>query len=254
MGTEKRQRQKEGRQARIAAAEAEQRHSQRRRKYVTFLVMAVAVLALFAGINWLSGKHSSKDSATGSTTTSAATSSTVALASVKGKPCVAMKGPLPKGAPSVAVVVGPAPTTLVVKDLKVGTGATVSATDSVTVNYIGVVCSTGKIFDSSYSRGQTATFGLDQVIPGWTQGLAGMKVGGSRLLGIPSDLAYKSAGSPPDIAPDEALWFVVDILSATPATTTTSAPASTTTTAAGTTSTTAASTTTSGVTTTTPAP
>jgi peptidylprolyl isomerase len=243
MGTDKRQRQKEGRQARIAAAEAEQRHSQRRRKYVTFLVMAVAVLLVFAGINYLTGKKSSKVTASGSTTTSG---SSAALASAKGKNCVAMKGPLPKGAPSVAVAVGPPPTSLVIKNIKVGTGATVQATDTVTVNYIGVACSTGKIFDSSWSRGQTATFGLDQVIQGWTKGLAGMKVGGERLLGIPSSEGYGSAGSPPDIAPDEALWFVVDMVSATPASATTTA-------AAGATTTTAATTTTGGATTTTAA-
>jgi peptidylprolyl isomerase len=228
MGTEKRQRQKEGRQARIAAAEAEQRHSQRRRKYVTFLVMAVAVLALFAVVNHFAGK-SSKTTASGSTTTTASNASSTtaaALASAKGKDCVAMQGTPPKGAPTVPVQVGAPPTSLVVKDLKEGTGAPVAATDNVTVNYIGVACSTGKVFDSSWSRGQTATFGLDQVIKGWTQGLTGMKVGGERLLGIPADLAYGSTGSPPDIAPDEPLWFVVDMVSATPATTTTTAAAS----------------------------
>ena len=82
-----------------------------------------------------------------------------------------------------------------------GTGAAVAATDSVTVNYIGVACSTGKIFDSSWSRGQPATFGLDQVIKGWTQGLPGMKVGGQRLLGIPSDLAYGTRRPPPASPP-----------------------------------------------------
>ena len=231
MGTEKRQRQKEGRQARIAAAEAAQRHSQRRRKYVSFLVMAVAVLLLFAGVNYLTNRNkSSKTTASGSTTTTGGNTSTAAaLASAKGKDCVAMKGTPPKGAPTVPVQVGAPPTTLVIKDLKAGTGATVAATDSVTVNYIGVACSTGKIFDSSWSRGQTATFGLDQVIKGWTQGLTGMKVGGERLLGIPSDLAYGTAGSPPDIAPDEPLWFVVDLVSATPASTSSTAAATSTT-------------------------
>ncbi len=225
MGTEKRQRQKEGRQARIAAAEAEQRHSQRRRKYVNFLVILVLVVAVFAGISYLtkSNKKSSKVSATGTSTTAAG--STTTLASAKGKACVATKGPLPKGAPAVPVETGPPPTKLVVKDLKEGTGAVVKSTDTVTVNYIGVACSTGKIFDSSWSRGQTATFGLNQVIPGWTQGLTGMKVGGERLLGIPSSLGYGTSGSPPDIAPDEALWFVVDMTATGPATTTTTAAA-----------------------------
>lgn len=119
-----------------------------------------------------------------------------------------------------------------IKDLKEGTGAAAAPTDSVTVNYIGVACSTGKIFDSSWSRGQTATFGLDQVIKGWTQGLTGMKVGGERLLGIPSDLAYGTAGSPPDIAPDEPLWFVVDLVSTAPASSTSTAAASASTTKA----------------------
>jgi peptidylprolyl isomerase len=243
MGTEKRQRQKEGRQARIAAAEAEQKHSQRRRKYVNFLVILVVLIAVFAGISYLtkSNKKSSSVSASGTSTTTAGSSTT--LASAKGKPCVAMTGTLPKGAPSVPVETGPPPTKLVVKDLKEGTGAAVKTTDTVTVNYIGVACSTGKIFDSSWSRGQPATFPLDQVIKGWTQGLAGMKVGGQRLLGIPADLAYGS--SPPSgsgIAPDEPLWFVVDMNATGPTTTTTTAAATATTAAA--TATTAAATTT----------
>ena len=71
-------------------------------------------------------------------------------------------------------------------------------------------CSTGKIFDTSYGK-TPATFPLDNVIPGWQQGIPGMKVGGTRLLGIPSDLAYGAQGYPPDIAPDETLWFVVEL-------------------------------------------
>ncbi len=91
-----------------------------------------------------------------------------------------------------------------------GTGADVGPNDTVTADYIGVACSTGKIFDSSYSRGQPAQFPLANVIPGWQQGIPGMKVGGQRLLGIPGNLAYGAAGRP-GIAPDEALWFVVTI-------------------------------------------
>jgi len=148
------------------------------------------------------------------------------------------------------VQTGPPPTKLVVKDLKVGTGAVAAPADTVTVNYIGVACSTGKVFDSSWSRGQPATFGLQQVIKGWTTGLTGMKVGGRRLLGIPPSLGYGSQQAGADIAPDETLWFVVDLLKvAPPATTTTPSVsvqpnASTTTTAGGTTTTTAATTTT----------
>ena len=101
------------------------------------------------------------------------------------------------------------------EDLTPGTGAEVAASSTVTVDYIGVACSTGKIFDASYASGQPATFPLSGVIPGWSQGLVGMKVGGKRLLGIPSDLAYGPDGYPPAIAPDEALWFVVELKSVT---------------------------------------
>ncbi len=238
MGTEKRQRQKEGRQARIAAAEAAQHRSNRRRKYISFIVMAVAVLGLFALINLFSHKSKSKSVAAGNSSTTTVTAApTTTLASAKGKKCVAMKGTPPKGAPSVPVTVGPPPANLVVKDLKVGTGPAVVATDSITVNYIGVACSTGAIFDSSWSRNQPITTPLNGVIKGWTQGLVGMKVGGSRLLGIPSSLGYGAQQAGPDIAPDEALWFVVDLVSITPATTTTTAAGATTTTAAVTTTT-----------------
>lgn len=129
------------------------------------------------------------------------------------KPCVAVTDPLPKGAPAVPVKVGPAPTTLIAEDLTPGTGADVVPTSTINVDYIGVACSTGKIFDSSYSTGQPASFSLDGVIKGWSQGLVGMKTGGSRLLGIPSDLAYGPSGQGADIGPDEALWFVVNVKS-----------------------------------------
>lgn len=129
------------------------------------------------------------------------------------KPCVAVTDPLPTGSPAVPIKVGPAPTTLIAEDLTPGTGADVVPSSSVTVDYIGVACSTGKIFDSSYASGQPATFPLSGVIKGWSQGLVGMKAGGSRLLGIPSDLAYGPSGQGADIGPDEALWFVVDVKS-----------------------------------------
>jgi peptidylprolyl isomerase len=103
---------------------------------------------------------------------------------------------------------------LVIKDLKVGPGAVVTASQTLTVDYIGVSCSTGKIFDSSYATGQPASFPLSGVIPGWQQGIPGMKVGGERLLGIPPKLGYGSTGQPPSIAPDETLWFVVHVISA----------------------------------------
>lgn len=141
------------------------------------------------------------------------TTTSPAAVDAAGKPCVAVVDPLPAGAPAVPVKVGAAPTTLVTEDLTPGTGTEVVATSSVTVDYIGVACSTGKIFDSSYAAGQPVTFPLNGVIPGWSQGLVGMKVGGKRLLGIPSGLGYGATGQGPDIGPNEALWFVVDLKS-----------------------------------------
>jgi peptidylprolyl isomerase len=175
------------------------------------LAIAVALIAFAAGCG-SSAKGGAKAST--STSTSAQTNSTepgssTGTASAQGKPCVARSGSLPAGAPDVPVQIGPAPTKLVVKDLTVGTGAVVPAGATITANYIGVACSTGKIFDSSYAHGGAIQFPLSGVIPGWTNGIPGMKLGGSRLLGIPADQAYGANPPSPEIAPDEALWFVV---------------------------------------------
>lgn len=100
------------------------------------------------------------------------------------------------------------------KDTKVGTGAVVKSTDSVTVTYTGVGAATGQVFDSSWKHGgQPVSFGLNQVIEGWGQGIPGMKVGGQRILVIPGNLAY--GANPPQgsgIEPNETLVFVVDLV------------------------------------------
>ena len=166
----------------------------------------IVVVALFV---WLSDDTPSDTTTT--TTTTSTPSSSVAAESAAGKDCVALSDPLPAGAPEVPVPLGPPPSELVVEDLTVGSGAPVVAGDTVTVNYIGVSCSTGGIFDASWTRGEAATFPLGQVIPGWEQGLIGMQPGGRRLVVIPPDLAY-GAGGRPNIAPDETLVFVVDLL------------------------------------------
>jgi peptidylprolyl isomerase len=104
---------------------------------------------------------------------------------------------------------------LIKKDLIPGTGATVQPGQTVTVNYVGVLCKTGQEFDSSWKRNQPFTTALTTgaVIPGWVQGIPGMKVGGRRELIIPAALAYGAKGSPPTIPPNSPLVFVVDALS-----------------------------------------
>jgi len=198
---------------RLAISHGE-RDATRRRRRIGGLVALVVLIAIVAVVAVVIGNRDDNKSSTASTATTVATPTTAAaLASAKGKPCVAMKGPLPKGAPNVPVPVGPPPDKLVTKDLKVGTGTEVTKTmQNVSVNYIGVSCSTGEIFDSSYSRNQPFPVNMTGgVIDGWLQGIPGMKVGGSRMLVIPPSLGYGTAGQPPTIAPDQTLIFVVDV-------------------------------------------
>lgn len=105
------------------------------------------------------------------------------------------------------------PSELVVVDLIEGDGEVVEEGSSVTVQYVGVSWTNdGAEFDSSWDRGQPATFELNQVIPGWTEGIPGMKAGGRRLLIIPPDMAYGAEGRPPAIPPSDTLVFVIDVL------------------------------------------
>jgi peptidylprolyl isomerase len=104
-------------------------------------------------------------------------------------------------------------TKLVVTPLVAGKGEPVKAGQTVTVNYVGVSYTTGKEFDASWGKGQPASFpiGTGNVIPGWDQGLVGVKVGSRVQLDIPSDLAYGDQGGNDASGP---LRFVVDVLAA----------------------------------------
>ncbi len=95
--------------------------------------------------------------------------------------------------------------------IKSGNGASPKKENEVTVHYEGKLIS-GKIFDSSIKRGEPATFGVGQVIPGWTEALQRMKVGDKWRLFIPPDLAYGPRGAGADIGPNEALIFEVELL------------------------------------------
>jgi FKBP-type peptidyl-prolyl cis-trans isomerase FkpA len=100
---------------------------------------------------------------------------------------------------------------IVITTLKQGSGASPRSSETVKVHYRGVLES-GKEFDSSYGRGQPASFPLNRVIPCWTEGMQTMKVGGKARLLCPSALAYGSRGVPGTIPPDAALIFEVELL------------------------------------------
>ena len=95
--------------------------------------------------------------------------------------------------------------------VKSGSGATPTADSTVSVHYEGKLIN-GEVFDSSIQRGEPTSFGVSQVIPGWTEALLRMKVGDKWKLFIPAELAYGERGSPPVIGPNETLIFDVELL------------------------------------------
>jgi peptidylprolyl isomerase len=193
----------------------------RRRRRNQIIGAVVGTLAVIGGLVALivslagggSGKKTtslaSSPTPTASATSSAVPAAPTACAKISPNPPAA-------GDPVVPDVTGKPPTTLLVKDIKVGKGAAARTGQTLTLNYVGVSCSTGKAFDASYPRKQPFSFplGKGQVIKGWDQGLVGMRVGGRRELVIPASLGYGAAGSGATIKPNETLIFVVDLVSA----------------------------------------
>jgi peptidylprolyl isomerase len=116
--------------------------------------------------------------------------------------------------PSVSIPSTNPPADLVIEDLTVGTGKEATKGTNVEVHYVGVAWSTGKQFDASWDSNEAFEFrlGAGQVIAGWDQGVAGMKVGGRRSLTIPAHLGYGNQGAGGVIKGGETLVFVVDLL------------------------------------------
>jgi peptidylprolyl isomerase len=162
-------------------------------KALALTILVCAAFALAA-----CGDDDSSGETTGSATTAAEASEPAAE---KTKPKVEVPG----GAP---------PAQLETEDLEAGSGAEAKSGDQVTVQYVGVLYKNGKEFDSSWSRNEPFSFtlGAGEVIPGWEQGVEGMRKGGRRELVIPPELGYGDAGFPPSIPPDETLVFVIDLV------------------------------------------
>lgn len=166
--------------------------------------LLAAALAAALPLGLLACGDDAEDSAT--TTTAEATTCAEVYTAGDGEP----EGPdsvEARGEPELSAC-DPADAGLLVVDEIVGTGAEVPVGATVTVHYSGVDASTGTVFDSSWSRGETISFPLDGVIQGWGDGLVGMKEGGRRTLVIPPELAYGDQGP----APGDYLIFTVDLL------------------------------------------
>jgi peptidylprolyl isomerase len=165
------------------------------------IVLACLLLAVFAASCGDDEQEASAPQETATAEPAGSVDASAISTDLTDKPDV----PKPEGTP---------PAELQKTDIVKGTGKAAKAGDTVSVQYVGNSWSTGAQFDASWDRG-TEPFrfplGAGQVIPGWDEGVAGMKVGGRRLLVIPPDLAYGDQSPSPDIAPNETLVFVVDL-------------------------------------------
>ena len=186
--------------------------SRTRRRVVLSAVAVAAAALLIGGVLWATSGSGTR----GARVTAASGKSSSSSSEKKGSNLVS----IPEvsnatdltAAPSVSAGQSPAPTTLQKKDLVVGSGTEAVASNTVQVQYYGANYADGKEFDSSWKRGQPATFPLNGVIAGFKEGIVGMKVGGRRVVVIPPDLGYGAAGSPPAVGPNETLVFVIDLL------------------------------------------
>jgi hypothetical protein len=183
----------------------EQRRAQRiaRRNRQRMIIGVIAVLVIILIAIFVYRDYQAKSQATTSTPTAIPSTpgGSYAIGSLDATP-------LPPSANAITTASG-----LVYEDLRVGDGATAKAGDTISVNYTGWLAD-GTKFDSSIDRGQTSDFviGVGNVIPGWDEGVVGMRVNGTRLLVIPPALGYGAAGRSPTIPPNATLTFEVQLV------------------------------------------
>lgn len=211
VANEKRQRQDSLRAQKLAEAkviEGKQRARATQKKIAYVVGALVLLLVIFALLTRGNTDSGADTTVAAPTTTTAAPTTTVALSIPAA---IATK-------PTVSVPAGPPPKSLQKTDLIVGTGPEVTAGSNVTVNYVGLSWSTKEEFDTSWGRApfRVENVGQAAVIPGWNEGLVGMKQGGRRQLVIPPDKAYGEAGQGAKIGPNETLVFVVDAIAVAP--------------------------------------
>jgi peptidylprolyl isomerase len=174
-------------------------------------VLALAVAAAGCGSNGASYSDINTDSQQTTTGSTDETSSSSGESSSSGKTVMPKVSGSSGSKPDISDASGEPPAKMIEKDIKVGTGKTAKDGDKVTVNYVGHNWSNNQEFDTSWGKQAFAfTLGEGMVIKGWDQGVAGMKVGGRRLLIIPPDLGYGSQAQG-SIPANETLIFVVDL-------------------------------------------
>lgn len=195
------------------------RAARRRRRNQIWTSIIVAIVVIIAAIFGVIGyQQYTAQQATAAKKT--ADAHAAATASVDATQTAASITPTPSAGPATPPAVTGAPVSLQgglqYIDVTTGTGAVAQSTSTISAQYTGWLQSNGKKFDSSYDHGGqpfSVQLGQGQVIPGWDEGLVGMKVGGTRRLIIPPALAYGAAGQPPTIPANATLIFDVTLLS-----------------------------------------
>ena len=211
---QKRQRKKEGHQRRRAAELEAIRRQKRNRTIVRFALVAGLILAVAAVLAFVGGGDEDDDVASDDTTEDTTEDgSTTTTEPPDDLTCETPATPQTDLATKPTIT----PPAEMVRDLTcfdhvVGDGEVVPRGATIRAHYVGVLRKDGTQFDASWDRGEPSEFSLDMVIPGWTQGIPGMKVGGRRELVIPAVMAYGAEGRAPSIGPDEDLVFIVDVV------------------------------------------
>ena len=221
MATSKRERQKAARREKIERLQ----RAEARRRNVRRGVIGVIVAALVIGTGFILFGGSSKGPTTTTTTAAAPTTTTTGPTTTTTAVPTSfppVSDPSPAGTfgtePTLVVPPGPPPTSMEVSNLITGTGAVAKVGDQLTAQYVLATYSTRKVIQASWTTPSIAKTGFQftlatgHVIPGWVEGVAGMRVGGRRELIIPPSLGYGATSAGPGIAKNDTLVFIVDLL------------------------------------------
>jgi peptidylprolyl isomerase len=233
VGTAKRERQKANRQARLEQLAREARVRKSKRVGMRTSIVVLLVVGVVAAVYFVGGDDSPESSTGTAVTIDTTAPGDTTVVSDPAPTCPTSTtvpgsaAPASTPAPTTTIAYAkpavqiPAaiPTELQVTTLKDGTGPAAKTCDELLVHYVGVRSADGVEFDNSYDRGSAfpVTLGVTSLIQGWTDGLVGVQAGGQYQLDIPASLAYGDVGSGDVIRPGDAITFVVDIVSVTPA-------------------------------------